>query len=97
MRTIETRMSAAERGARDELAALAPLVHPGARAELAAASGAFERLMAANKQILELSHRNTNVRSLAMALTQKRSVVTACEDSLRAVQEALAKRIYRGR
>jgi hypothetical protein len=97
MRTIELRMSTAEKGARDELAALAPLVHQDARTELATASGAFERLMAVNRQVLELSHRNTNVRSLAMALTEKRTVVTACEDSLRALEAALAKRIYRGR
>jgi hypothetical protein len=39
-----------------------------------------------------LSRRNTNVRSLALSLGQKRMRTAACEDSLRELQDALAKR-----
>jgi len=34
----------------------------------------------------------TNVRSLAPSLGQKRMLAAACEDSLRALQDALSKR-----
>ena len=49
-----------------------------------------------NLQIITLSRRNTNVRSLALSLDEKRKVTTACEDSLRALQAALAKRGFTG-
>jgi hypothetical protein len=39
-----------------------------------------------------LSRRNSNVRSLAMSLGEKRMLTAACEDSLRALRDALAKR-----
>ena len=43
-------------------------------------------------QIIALSRRNTNVRALALSLDQKRTLTVACEDSLRALHDALAKR-----
>jgi hypothetical protein len=48
--------------------------------------------MEVNTQIIGLSRRNTNVRSLAMSLNEKGKLTTACEDRLRALQAALAKR-----
>ena len=48
--------------------------------------------MGVNAQIVALSRRNTNVRSLALSLGQKRTLTAACEDSLRALEDALAKR-----
>ena len=48
--------------------------------------------MGLNGQIIALSRRNTNVRSLALSLDQKRALTATCEESLRALQDALAKR-----
>jgi hypothetical protein len=48
--------------------------------------------MGLNAQIVTLSRRNTNVRSLALSLGQKRMVAAACDDSLRALQDTLSKR-----
>jgi hypothetical protein len=45
---------------------------------------------------MALSRRNTNVRSLALALNQKGKVTGACEDSLHALRDALAKRGFTG-
>jgi hypothetical protein len=48
--------------------------------------------MALNGELVALSRRNTNVRSLALALGQKRTLTSACQDTLRALQESLAQR-----
>ena len=47
--------------------------------------------MAINDEIVTLSRRNSNVRSLALSLGRKRMVTAECEDDLRALEEALAK------
>ena len=44
-----------------------------------------------NTDIIALSRKNTNVRSLALSLGRKRVVTAECEDQLRALGEALAK------
>ena len=52
--------------------------------------------MAVNADIVVLSRRNSNVRSLALSLGQKRELTAQCEATLRALQEALAKRGFGG-
>jgi hypothetical protein len=92
MASIERRMLAAERDARDQLKMLTPLVTPGSRTQLSDAAASLDRFIGLNAQLIALSRRNTNVRSLALSLGQKRMRTAACEDSLRALQDALAKR-----
>jgi len=92
MARIEQRMTTEQSAARNALAKLASLNRPTLRPQLAAATAALDRFTAVNSQILALSHRNTNVRSLALSLDQKRPLTTACEETLRALQDALAKR-----
>lgn len=94
MTRMEKRMTADEASARTALTTLGTLTQPATRAQLTAAAAALERFMDLNAQIIELSRRNTNVRSLALALGQKRTLTAACEDSLRALQDALAKREF---
>jgi hypothetical protein len=96
MTELEKQMATAESAARKALAALAGLVQPASRAPLAAAVAALDRLMALNAEIVALSRRNTNVRSLALALNQKRAITDKCEQSLHALREALAKRGFTG-
>ena len=48
--------------------------------------------MKANAEITVLSRRNTNVRSLALTLNEKGKATGACEESLRELKDALAKR-----
>jgi hypothetical protein len=64
---------------------------PRAATELAAADAALARFVAVNTDIIALSRKNTNVRSLALSLGRKRVVTAECEDQLRALGEALAK------
>lgn len=96
MTRMERQMASAEAAARSALATLAPLVQPASRSRLAAATAALDRFMGVNVQVLALSRRNTNVRSLALSLNQKVIVARACEDSLRALRAALAKRGFTG-
>lgn len=95
MARMEKEMATSEAAARAALGALAPLVPPQSP-RLAAAAAALDRFMSLNAQIIALSRRNTNVRSLALSLDQKRALTAACEDSLRALNDALSKRGYTG-
>jgi hypothetical protein len=98
MAGLEQRMASSEAAARSALATLATLVQPVSAPQLAAATAALNRFMTVNAQIIALSRRNTNVRSLALSLNQKRPLTTACEETLHALQDALAKHGYpRGR
>ena len=87
-------MTAAEGAARNELKTLSSAwSRPGSRAQLdrrlqLPSTGSSEL----NAQLIALSRRNTNVRSLALSLGQKRMLTATCEDSLRALQDALGKR-----
>ena len=92
MTSVEKRMSAAEAVARNALQMLRALIGSGSRTQMAAASSALDRFMGLNAQVITLSRQNTNVRSLALSLGQKRMLTAACEDSLRALQDALSKR-----
>ena len=96
MTEMEKRMTAAEAAARRALQSLGPLVAPAGRPRLAQATAAFDRFMMLHAEIVSLSRRNTNVRSLALSLGQRRTLTAACEESLQALQDALAKKSLGG-
>jgi hypothetical protein len=92
MTRMEKEMATSETAARKALEALRPLLPASAQGQLRTASAAFDKFMDLNMQIITLSRRNTNVRSLALSLDEKRTITTSCEESLRALHAALAKR-----
>jgi hypothetical protein len=92
MTRLEERMAALEATARAALRKLASSVTP---ADLQAAVSALDRFVQTNAEIVALSRRNTNVRSLELTLGQKRKIVAACEESLHAIHEALVERARR--
>ena len=96
MTHMEQRMGTSESAARSAVEKVATLVPPASRPRLAAATAALNQFMDLNAQIIALSRRNTNVRSLALALDQKRTLTAACSESLHALQDALAKRGFTG-
>jgi hypothetical protein len=96
MTRVEKRMATSEAAARSALEALAPLVNAPSRPRLAAAVAALDGFMSVNAQIIVLSRRNTNVRSLALSLNQKGKATGACEESLHALRGALATRGFAG-
>jgi len=95
MTDLEKRMATSEFEARNALRGLERLVAPAARQHVAAASASLDRFMELNREIVALSRRNTNVRSLALALGQKRTLSSSCEEDLRVLQDALAKRGFK--
>ena len=96
MTRMEMRMATSEAAARSALATLVPLVQPASRARLATATVALDTFMRLNAQVMALSRRNTNVRSLVLSLNDKEKVTGECEASLHALRDALAKRGFTG-
>jgi hypothetical protein len=96
MTQLEEQMASSEGLARDALQTLAGLLPPTSRPHLAAATAALDSFNGINAQIIKLSRRNSNVRSLALSLGKKRMLTTRCEESLEAIQDALSKRTFSG-
>jgi hypothetical protein len=94
MTRIEERMAKSEADARSALASLGPLVLPASRTKVDDAGAALDRFMQVNAQVMSLSRRNTNVRSLVLSLNEKPKATQACEESLRALRDSLAKHGY---
>jgi hypothetical protein len=91
MTRMEAQMSSLEATARDSLKALSGIVEVRARPELASALASLDRFKDVSAQIVALSRRNSNVRSLALSLREKPVLTAACDDSLRRLEDALAK------
>ena len=73
------------------VASLTQLVPPGERPALASALSALDRFGEISRQIVKLSRRNSNVRSLELSLLTKPALTAACDASLRTLQQLLAK------
>ena len=96
MTRMEKQMATSETDARRSLDQLRALLPPSSVGHLRAATAALDKFMDLNLQIITLSRRNTNVRSLALSLDEKRKITTSCEETLHALQAALAKRGFTG-
>ena len=95
MTNLEQRMMTAEGVARDALRTMASLL-PAESARVTAATAALDSFMSVNAEIVKLSRRNSNVRSLALSLGQKRTLTAKCEETLRSLQDALEQRDMSG-
>ena len=91
MSRMEAEMAASEAAARKALETLKGLLPPSAGPQLAAAATALDRFTAINADLVTLSRRNSNVRSLALSLGRKRTVTAESDDILHALEDALAK------
>jgi hypothetical protein len=90
MSRIEAGMAAREATAREALKTLGG--RPETGAALAAATGALDRFEKLSTELIALSRRNTNVKSLALSLKPKPALTATCDASLEALETALAKR-----
>jgi hypothetical protein len=91
MTKMEAQMTASESAARRALAELKGLLGSEGASHVAAAGAALDRFHAINVELIRLSRRNSDVRSLALSLGRKRTSAALCEDQLRALQEALGR------
>jgi hypothetical protein len=91
MSSMESTMAASEAAARKGLDSLKGLLPPGGSTQLATAADDLARFTAINAEIVALSRRNSNVRSLALSLGKKRTVTAESEDLLQALEDALAR------
>jgi hypothetical protein len=90
MTRMETQMRDLQSTASGVLETLGHRVDEKARPHLSAASDALTRFKDVSAQIVTLSRRNSNVRSLELSLRKKPALTGACDDSLRSLQEVLA-------
>jgi hypothetical protein len=91
MTRMEQKMSASEQDARRALQQMRTLVPATSQSQLNAAVAALDRFSTIHREIISLSRRNSEVRSLALSLGRKRMVTAQCDDQLRALQAALAR------
>jgi hypothetical protein len=97
MTALEAQMASQERAARVAITSLSsPSNAPATLAGLDRASKALDRFIAQNTEVVRLSRKNTNVRSLAMVLGPKPELVAACDGALERLATALAQRTSGG-
>jgi hypothetical protein len=89
MDELEARMAREDAEVQKDLKGLAALLKPGASPDLETATSLYAQFGEMRTQILKLSRANTNVRSLALSLNQKRKVMLLCQDDLAALEQAL--------
>jgi len=94
MTRIEARMAVLETTARQALDELKAQRGAAAGPSLANATAALERFTELNREIVGLSRRNSDVRSLALSLGRKRVVTAVADEQLRALGDALAEREF---
>jgi hypothetical protein len=87
MAAMEQQMAALDSSVVEGLNALSGLVDP---ARLATARAAFDEFKNLGAQIVTLSRRNSNVRSLDLSLRVKPPITAACDDTLRNLQQVVA-------
>ena len=96
MTKLEKEMADRLGSARQALETLASGATAAMAAQLGAAGAALARFDKLSAELVTLSRRNSNVRSLALALRHAPQMVAACDGSLAILQEALAKRGFSG-
>lgn len=96
MDEFEALMAQYDEQVRSDLASLGALSTLSADADLATAVSRYTQFREIKSQILTLSRENTNVRSLAISLNQKRKVMLSCQEALRRLQEAILEEPIEG-
>ncbi len=96
MDALEAQMAKEDKQVRKDLDGLAALPELSGNADLATAVSRYARFTKIKTQILALSRENTNVRSLAISLNQKRKAMVLCQDALNALKQAILEEPVRG-
>lgn len=97
MDRLEARMHDAESRAKIALTNLRPLTASRASAALDDAVRQLAQFLDVTSQVLSLSRRNTDLRSLALTLNEKGKLHAECDRALQTLNEALEHRMATGR
>ena len=89
MDEMEASMKSHDAQVTTALQSLRALVDASGQPWLEAAWAAYKDLQEINADIVELSRQNSNVRSFALSLGQKRKMTVQCQDVLTALQETI--------
>jgi hypothetical protein len=89
MNEMEAVMAKEDQDVRKNLEALAAVPNLTGNPDLKAAASEYARFTKFKTQILKLSRENTNVRSLAISLNQKRKMMLICQDALALLEQAI--------
>jgi hypothetical protein len=95
MTELEEQLHAREKHASEALSRLEQLAPKSAQSDLTKAADAWRSFSQRTSEILALSRRNTNLRSLELALVDKPPLSLACDRALAGLQKALAERVSR--
>jgi hypothetical protein len=91
MDELEARMAKEDAEVQKDLKGLASLLKSAASPDLETATSRYAQFGEIRTRILKLSRENTNVRSLALSLNQKRKVMLVCQDDLAALEQAVQR------
>ncbi len=95
MDEIETTIQTENALINQSLDALSVLMNPADKPLLEAAKSAYTEFWMINTEVMKLSRQNSNVRSLALSLGQKRKATVQCQDVLAALEEAIQSKAYK--
>jgi hypothetical protein len=89
MDEMEAVMKSLEAQVTDALTSLHALVDEPGKSFLAAAWASYKDFQKINAEIVDLSRQNSNIRSYAISLGQKRKMTAQCQDLLAALRETV--------
>ena len=95
MDEIETTMQTQNALVNESLDALSFLMNPKSKPLIDAANATYAEFWRINTEVIKLSRQNSNVRSLAMSLGQKRNTTVQCQDTLAALEESIQSKVYK--
>ena len=95
MDKIEARMKGLDEQVRQGFIRLTAATGESGVAAIDAARAAYADFQKVNAEVISLSRRNSNVRSLAISLGQKRKVTVECQERLSALQDAIRSERFR--
>jgi hypothetical protein len=89
MGELEAQMATHDQEIRKAFEGLTAIAGLANDSDVAAAAANYTRFNELRARILALSHENTNVRSIAISLDQKRAIARTCQNALDALQQAI--------